>query len=65
MLLDHVNAVTLKDMQSVFKEYTNGIQWNYLGDTTLADKASFERVVFDPKEQIKESKPSKVNVKKD
>lgn len=54
MLLEHVNAVTLKDMQQVFKEYTKGIAWNYLGDTTLADKESFAKKVYDDtQDQVK------------
>lgn len=66
MLLSEVNAVTLKEMQQVFNEYTRGIEWNYLGDTKLADQESFARKVYDEKQdQVKkDAKASKVDTKK-
>lgn len=40
--LDQINAVSLSQVQQTFKEYADGIKWNYLGDAALSDKAAFE-----------------------
>jgi zinc protease len=40
--LDQINAVSLSQMQQVFKDYADGIKWNYLGDAALSDKTAFE-----------------------
>lgn len=42
--LDQINAVTLAEMQSTFADYTNGIQWNYLGKEAEADKEAFSKL---------------------
>lgn len=42
--LDKINAVTLAEMQSTFAEYTNGIQWSYLGKEAEADKEAFAKM---------------------
>jgi len=43
--IDHIDAVTLSQMQKVFSEYANGINWNYLGDESMIDKDVFNRKV--------------------
>ena len=43
--IDHIDAVTLPQMQKVFSEYANGINWNYLGDESMIDKDVFNRKV--------------------
>jgi predicted Zn-dependent peptidase len=43
--LEKINAVTLAEMQNTFAEYTDGIEWSYLGIEKQADKAAFERKV--------------------
>lgn len=42
--LERINAVTLPEMQSTFSEYTNGIQWSYLGVAAQADKDAFAKM---------------------
>jgi predicted Zn-dependent peptidase len=42
-LLDKINAVSLTQMQSVFKEYAEGIKWNYLGDESQIDQPAFDK----------------------
>lgn len=43
--IDHIDAVTLPQMQKVFSEYVDGINWNYLGDESVIDKDVFNRKV--------------------
>jgi len=43
--IDHIDAVTLPQMQKVFGEYVAGINWNYLGDESVIDKDVFNRKV--------------------
>ena len=43
--IDYINAVTLPQMQKVFGEYVDGINWNYLGDEALINKDVFNRTV--------------------
>lgn len=45
LFLDQINAVSLPELQATFTEYTNGIQWNYLGVEAQADKDAFEKRV--------------------
>ena len=43
--VDYINEVTLPQMQKVFGEYVDGINWNYLGDESIIDKDVFNRKV--------------------
>lgn len=42
--LDKINAVNLAELQSTFADYTNGIQWNYLGVEAQSDKEAFAKM---------------------
>ncbi|PSK83183.1 M16 family metallopeptidase [Prolixibacter denitrificans] len=43
--IDHIDAVTLAQMQKIFSQYVDGINWNYLGDESVIDKDVFNRKV--------------------
>lgn len=58
--IDMVNQLSLEDMNAAFEKYTNAINWTYLGDETIVDKAVF----LAPIAKAKVKEVTKTNVKK-
>jgi predicted Zn-dependent peptidase len=51
-MLQRLQDIKLPELQQVFNKYTEGIRWNYLGDTKLADQEAFDK-------RVKEVQPPK------
>jgi len=39
--MEEVNALTVEDLDAVFRKYATNVNWTYLGDTSLVDKDVF------------------------
>ncbi len=48
-LTEKVNALTVDDLNKVFRKYTNAIKWTYLGKKDAAKAEDFRQVKYDKK----------------
>ncbi len=48
-LTERVNALTLNDLNSAIKKYTNAIQWTYLGKKAAVTEKDFKQLKYDKK----------------
>ena len=45
--IDAVDALSVEDLNAAFKKYAKGINWTYLGDTSVVDKSVFLQSIVD------------------
>lgn len=45
--IDEVDALSVEDLNKAFKKYAKGINWTYLGDTSLVNKSIFLQSIGD------------------